>query len=131
MVLVVYLVNFYMGRLFFGDFWIFGVIDIYVYEDFQLFGFVEYGQWFFLEIEVFQVKVWVWGLISIGMIVVYDVDWSMIVVCVWWVLKWVGLLDVRVLDGGLLVWLVVGLFIFVYLSKLYLSNIVLSLGYML
>lgn len=129
-VLAVHSVNPYTGRSSHGDPRIPGAIDTYAYEDFQSPGSAEHGQRPLPEIEAFQAKARAWGLISTGTIVVYDADRSMTAARAWWVLKWAGLPDVRVLDGGLPAWLAAGLPTSAHPSKPHPSDIVLSPGHM-
>ncbi|MFT4044484.1 MAG: rhodanese-like domain-containing protein, partial [Gordonia sp. (in: high G+C Gram-positive bacteria)] len=50
-----------------------------------------------------------WGLRPEATVVIYDFDRSMTAARAWWTLKWAGVPDVRVLDGGFPAWLAAGL----------------------
>jgi len=55
-----------------------------------------------------QVRFAQWGIHPRSSVVVYDLDDSVAAARAWWVLRWAGLDNVRVLDGGWAAWLAFG-----------------------
>lgn len=108
-VLAVHSINPYTGEPSFKGTRIEGAIDTQVYTDFQSPATVERGQRPLPDISALEQKARRWGLRKESTIVVYDGDRSMTAARAWWVLKWAGLPDVRVLDGGFLAWNAAGL----------------------
>lgn len=102
-------INPYTGRPAFSGERIEGAIRTEAYADFQAPASPEGGQRPLPDIAVLQEKARAWGLRPESTIVIYDGDRSMTAARAWWVLKWAGLPDVRVLDGGLPAWLAAGL----------------------
>ncbi|MCD2173585.1 sulfurtransferase [Rhizobium sp. C4] len=129
-ILAVQSINPYTGRPSFTGERIPGAIDTQAYEDFQSPGSPEHGQRPLPQIDVLQAKARAWGLRREGMIVIYDADRSMTAARAWWVLKWAGLPDVRVLDGGLPGWIAAGLPTTTETVQPSSSDIVLSAGHM-
>jgi len=103
-ILAVQSVNPYTGRISVRDRRVPGAIDTQAYEDFQSPGSPERGQRPLPDIAELQDKARRWGLRRESTVVVYDDDRSMTAARAWWVLRWAGLPDVRVLDGGLWAW---------------------------
>jgi thiosulfate/3-mercaptopyruvate sulfurtransferase len=107
--LAVHSINPYTGQPSFTGRRIEGAVDTEVYSDFQSPPSFEGGQRPLPAIEILQEKARRWGLRPQGTVVVYDGDRSMTAARAWWVLKWAGLKDVRVLDGGFPAWVSAGL----------------------
>lgn len=103
-VIAVHSINPYTGQQSFTGSRIPGAIDSEAYEDFQSAPSPERGQRPLPDIRDLQYKARHWGLRPESTIVVYDADRSMTAARAWWVLKWAGLPDVRVLDGGFPAW---------------------------
>src|SRR4051794_32053168 len=56
------------------------------------------------ELEVLQEAARRWGLDDDSPVVVYDAVANLSAARAWWVLRWAGVRDVRLLDGGLDAW---------------------------
>lgn len=104
-ILAVQSLNPYTGKPSIRDIRIPGAIDTEAYADFQSAPTPEAGQRPLPSIEAFEASAQSWGLRPEATIVVYDSDRSMTAARAWWVLRWAGLPDVRVLDGGMPAWL--------------------------
>jgi thiosulfate/3-mercaptopyruvate sulfurtransferase len=107
-----------------------GAIDTEAYTDFQAPASIEAGARPLPDIGALQAAARRWGLRPEATIVVYDSDRSMVAARAWWVLRWAGLPDVRVLDGGLPAWLAAGLPVAEAVPMPTPSTIVLSPGHM-
>lgn len=86
-----------------------GAIDAEAYADFQSPSSAERGARPLPHLAELQAKARRWGLRPEATIVLYDSDRSMVAARAWWVLRWAGLPDVRVLDGGMPAWMAAGL----------------------
>jgi thiosulfate/3-mercaptopyruvate sulfurtransferase len=64
----------------------------------------------FPTIEKFQADVRRWGVNRRGGVVVYDNSGGLAAARAWWLLRWAGVGDVRILDGGLAAWAEAGHF---------------------
>lgn len=104
-ILAVQSINPYTGADSIRDILVPGAINTEAYEDFQSPASPEAGARPLPDIAELQKKARRWGLRSEATIVVYDSDRSMVAARAWWVLRWAGLPDVRVLDGGMPAWL--------------------------
>ncbi len=71
-----------------------------------------------------------WGLRRSSSVVVYDHDRCLQAGRAWWVLKWAGITDVRMLDGGFAQWLAAGLPISHHVEKRPPGDVVLSAGHL-
>ncbi|SMC49568.1 sulfurtransferase [Rhizobium sp. RU36D] len=129
-VIAVHSINPYTGQPSFKGERIPGAIDTQAYTDFQSPASFEGGQRPLPDIAVLQEKARSWGLRPESTIVVYDGDRSMTAARAWWVLRWAGLPDVRVLDGGFPAWLSAGLPVTSEATQPNPSDIVLSPGHM-
>jgi thiosulfate/3-mercaptopyruvate sulfurtransferase len=129
-VLAVQSINPYTGAASIRDVRVPGAIDTEAYEDFQSPSSKEAGARPLPGIAALQEKARRWGLRPEATIVVYDSDRSMVAARAWWVLRWAGLPDVRVLDGGMPAWLAAGLPVDRRAGVATPSDIVLSAGHM-
>lgn len=129
-VLAVQSINPYTGRPSFTGQRIPGAIDTEAYEDFQSLASAQEGQRPLPKIEALQARARAWGLLAERPVVIYDADRSMTAARAWWVLKWAGLPDVRVLDGGFPAWISAGLPTTAEAVEPVPSAIVLSAGHM-
>lgn len=71
-----------------------------------------------------------WGLRADATVVLYDHDRNLVAARGWWVLRWAGLRDVRLLDGGFAAWRAAGLPVADRPGTPAPSDIVLSPGHM-
>ena len=85
--------------------WIPGAVDAEAYSDFAARATATSGDRPLPDIFSLQRAARSWGLSHGRTVVLYDRDRSLTASRGWWVLKWAGLADVRVLDGGLSRWL--------------------------
>ncbi|WP_319497214.1 rhodanese-like domain-containing protein [uncultured Cohaesibacter sp.] len=107
-ILVVQSVNPYTGQDSRQGLYIPNAVETEAYRDFQAPEDPRKGARPLPEVSDLQEAVRCWGLTHDRTIVVYDGDRSMTAARAWWVLKWAGFKDVRVLDGGLPAWLSAG-----------------------
>ena len=85
--------------------WIPGAVDAEAYSDFAARATATSGDRPLPDIVSLQRAARSWGLSHGRTVVLYDRDRSLTAARGWWLLKWAGLTDVRVLDGGLSGWL--------------------------
>ncbi len=84
------------------------------------------------DIAVLQAKARAWGISRDSIVVVYDNSGGAQASRAWWTLRWAGVGNVRVLDGGLAVWITAGRPTSRHLatSAARAGDVVLSAGYM-
>ena len=102
-------VNPYTGRLSDRARRVPGAVDAEVYTEFAGPASREGGQRPLPDINALQACARRWGLQHGRTVIVYDDDRNMTAARAWWVLRWAGLADVRVLDGGLPAWQAAGM----------------------
>ncbi|MBB4122591.1 sulfurtransferase [Martelella radicis] len=107
-IIAVQSVNPYTGADSHGDPVIPGAVEAEAYTDFQAPARADLGNRPLPDITDLQEAARRWGLSADRPVVVYDGDRSMTAARAWWVLRWAGLADVRVLDGGLPAWVSAG-----------------------
>ena len=129
-ILAVHSINPYTGQDSFKGQRIKGAIDTQAYSDFQSPASVEGGQRPLPHIAELEAKARAWGLRSDSTVIIYDADRSMTAARAWWVLRWAGLPDVRVLDGGFPAWITAGMPVTEEITTLTPSDITLSPGHM-
>ena len=88
--------------------WLPGAVDAEAYSDFAAKATADSGDRPLPNIDNLQKAARSWGLSRDRTVVLYDRDRSLTAARGWWVLKWAGLPDVRVLDGGLAGWMAEG-----------------------
>lgn len=110
--------------------WIPGAVDAEAYTDFAAPAAPEAGQRPLPRIEALQAAARRWGLRMDRPVVVYDPERVMTAARAWWVLRWAGLPDVRVLDGGLDAWVKSGMEVSDSAGENEVTDIVLSPGHM-
>jgi thiosulfate/3-mercaptopyruvate sulfurtransferase len=108
-ILAVQSVNPYTGRISERGRRVPGAVDAEAYSDFCGPPSRAGGQRPLPDIATLQANARRWGLRRDRTVVVYDDDRNMTAARAWWVLRWAGLPDVRVLDGGLPAWLAAGM----------------------
>ena len=128
--LAVQSINPYSGAQSIREVRITGAIDTEAYTDFASSPTPTSGQRPLPAIAELQAAARRWGLRAESTIVVYDSDRNMTAARAWWVLRWAGLPDVRVLDGGLPAWRAAGLPVTQEVATPRPSSIVLSAGHM-
>jgi thiosulfate/3-mercaptopyruvate sulfurtransferase len=129
-ILAIQSLNPYTGKPSIRDVRIPGAIDAEAYTDFQSPSSPTGGQRPLPALADLQAAARRWGLRKDRLIVIYDSDRSMTAARAWWVLRWAGLPDVRVLDGGLPAWQAAGLPLTREGPKPEPSDITLSAGHM-
>lgn len=82
------------------------------------------------EIAALQQAARRWGLRQGQTVVVYDHDRGLVAGRAWWVLRWAGIADVRILDGGFACWVAAGLPVVHRAPTPEAGDVVLSVGHM-
>lgn len=108
-VIAVQSVNPYTGASSRGGRWIPGAVDADAYRDFAGPAERDRGQRPLPDPAALQAAVRRWGIDGHRPVVLYDAERAMTAARAWWVLRWAGIADVRVLDGGLDAWVKAGL----------------------
>ncbi|MAZ15387.1 MAG: sulfurtransferase [Ahrensia sp.] len=108
-ILVVQSTNPYTGANSRNGVYIPGAVESEAYRDFQGPASPEAGNRPLPAITDLEAAARGWGLTRERAVIIYDADRAMTAARAWWVLKWAGLSDVRVLDGGLPAWIAAGL----------------------
>lgn len=129
-ILAIHSINPYTGKPSIRDVRIPGAVDAEAYTDFQAPSSPTGGQRPLPALADLQAAARRWGLRKDRLIVIYDSDRSMTAARAWWVLRWAGLPDVRVLDGGLPAWQAAGLPLTREVPAPEPSDITLSAGHM-
>jgi thiosulfate/3-mercaptopyruvate sulfurtransferase len=108
-VIAVQSVNPYTGRSSRNGRWIPGAVDAEAYTDFAAPATPGTGQRPLPDLAALKAAVRRWGITRDRTVVLYDPERAMTAARAWWVLRWAGVPDVRVLDGGLDAWEKAGL----------------------
>ena len=82
------------------------------------------------EIADLQTHARRWGITDQRMVVVYDIDGGLQAGRAWWTLRWAGLSQVRLLDGGLAAWRAAGLPIADRAPSVSAGDVLLTAGHM-
>ncbi|WP_353476710.1 rhodanese-like domain-containing protein (plasmid) [Salipiger sp. H15] len=107
-----------------------GAVDAEAYTDFAAPAAPELGQRPLPRIEALQAAARRWGITTDRTVVLYDAERAMTAARAWWVLRWAGLPDVRVLDGGLDAWVKAGFETAGYAHENKVSDVILAPGHM-
>lgn len=129
-VIAVQSVNPYTGTASRSGRWIPGAVDAEAYTDFAAPAAPELGQRPLPRIEALQAAARRWGITADRTVVLYDAERAMTAARAWWVLRWAGLPDVRVLDGGLDAWVKAGLETTGFAHENQASAVILTPGHM-
>ncbi|WP_343504296.1 sulfurtransferase [Alloyangia pacifica] len=129
-VIAVQSVNPYTGASSRSGRWIPGAVDAEAYADFAAPAAPELGQRPLPRIEALQAAARRWGITMDRTVVLYDAERAMTAARAWWVLRWAGLADVRVLDGGLDAWVKAGLETTAFAHENRISDVILTPGHM-
>lgn len=108
-VIAVQSVNPYTGVSSRSGKWIPGAVEVDAYRDFAAPASTELGQRPLPHVAALQAAARRWGVRHDRPVVLYDAERTMTSARSWWVLRWAGISDVRVLDGGLDAWEKAGL----------------------
>lgn len=103
-ILAVQSINPYTGAASRDGTWIPGAVDINAYTELAAPASPERGQRPLPDPAILRDNLRRWGIRHGQTVVLYDNDRAMTAARGWWVLKWAGIADVRVLDGGLPAW---------------------------